>query len=112
MSEEEKKAIETTKIMIKYVGDNYIPKQNREKLKILLNLIEKLQKENEEIREWKFVIDNPIDLKKLSELDLIKIFGKSYIAVDKIKAKIEELENKSLDDLYKRIGELEELLEE
>lgn len=76
----------------------------------LLNLIEKQQKEieelkreNKEIREWKCVIDNPIDLKKLSELDLIKIFGKSYIAVDKIKAKIEEVdENGYWEFLEKR----------
>ena len=54
--------------------------------------IEELKEENKEIREWKYVIDNPIDLKKLSELDIIKIFGKSYIAKDIIKARIKELE--------------------
>ena len=55
--------------------------------------IKELEQENREIREWKYVIDNPIDLEKLKELDLIKIKGKEYISKDKIKAKIEELEN-------------------
>ena len=38
------------------------------------------KKENKEIRDWKYVIDNPIDLDKLKELDLIKIKGKEYIS--------------------------------
>lgn len=71
------------KDLLKYKTDE-IEKQQKE--------IEELKEENKEIREWKYVIDNPIDLKKLSELDIIKIFGKSYIAKDLIKAKIEELE--------------------
>ena len=42
--------------------------------------IEELKKENKEIRDWKYVIDNPIDLDKLKELDIIKIKGKEYIS--------------------------------
>ena len=61
--------------------------------KELIERIKELEQENREIREWKYVIDNPIDLEKLKELDLIKIKGKEYISKDKIKAKIEELEN-------------------
>lgn len=57
--------------------------------KELIERIKELEQENREIREWKYVIDNPIDLEKLKELDLIKIKGKEYISVDKIKAKIE-----------------------
>ena len=60
--------------------------------KELIERIKELEQENKEIRDWKYVIDNPIDLKKLSELDIIKIFGKSYIAKDIIKARIKELE--------------------
>ena len=75
--------------------------------------IVELKEENKEIREWKYVIDNPIDLKKLSELDIIKIFGKSYIAKDLIKAKIEELERQEKEEpdafLCKRV--LQSLLE-
>lgn len=103
MSDEEKKAIDLLKNIDKKkclmlecpVVENNIERQ----LKIIeLNRIirkqskeiEELKEENKEIREWKYVIDNPIDLKKLCELDLIKIFGKSYISEDEIKAKIEE----------------------
>ena len=58
--------------------------------KELIERIKELEQENREIREWKYVIDNPIDLEKLKELDLIKIKGKEYISKDKIKAKILE----------------------
>ena len=40
--------------------------------KELIERIKELEQENREIREWKYVIDNPIDLEKLKELDLIK----------------------------------------
>ena len=73
--------------------------------------IEELKKENKEIRDWKYVIDNPIDLKKLSELDIIKIFGKSYIAKDIIKAKIEEVEQWELYNMkIPRLSTLDERL--
>lgn len=49
-----------------------------------------LEKENSEIREWKYVIDTCEDLDKLKELDLIKIKGKEYISKDKIREKIQE----------------------
>lgn len=100
MSDEEKKAIESLIEIREFANlssykDTKISQLNA--IDVVLNLIEKqskeieeLKKENKEIRDWKYVIDNPIDLKKLSELDIIKIFGKSYIAKDKIKAKIEE----------------------
>ena len=51
-----------------------------EKVKQLEKEIEELKKENKEIRDWKYVIDNPIDLDKLKELDIIKIKGKEYIS--------------------------------
>lgn len=65
---------------------NLIKKQSKE--------IEELNKENLEIRDWKYVIDSPIDLDKLKELDLIKIKGKEYVSKDKIKAKIEEVQKR------------------
>lgn len=70
--------------------DNEAPIDIAKAIEDLINKNKELKKENKEIRDWKYVIDNPIDLKKLSELEIIKIFGKSYIAKDKIKAKIEE----------------------
>lgn len=96
MSDEEKKEFEHLKEKIEmnklYGIDIYL---NKEQVKIIENLIkeiEELKRENLEIRDWKYVIDNPIDLDKLKKLDLIKIKGKEYISVDKIKAKIKELE--------------------
>lgn len=62
-----------------------------EERKELIERIKELEQENREIREWKYVIDNPIDLEKLKELDLIKIKGKEYISKDKIKAKLEKI---------------------
>ena len=102
LSDEERKAIENLKIEYEKLmkEDNILFPLYKSDAKRLIDIIEKqskeieeLKKENKEIRVWKYVIDNPIDLKKLSELDIIKIFGKSYIAKDIIKAKIEELEN-------------------
>lgn len=102
MSDEEKKAIERIDYIQDFIIENgqYNADVNdMEYFSKVLNIIEKQSKEieklkadNKEIREWKYVIDNPIDLKKLSELDIIKIFGKSYIAKDIIKARIKELE--------------------
>ena len=45
MNKEEKQAIETTKIIIEYAGDNFLCKEHREKLQTLLNLIEKQQRQ-------------------------------------------------------------------
>lgn len=119
LSDEEKQAIE-------YLKRHIIPCYGRKGTiefmlnDTLLNLIEKQQKEieelkeeNKEIREWKYVIDNPIDLQKLSELDVIKIFDKSYIAKDIIKAKIEEYkkQQKEESDAYLCIKVLQSLLE-
>lgn len=95
LSDEEKQAIK----VLNHFNPVDCGREDTQAIETILNLIEKqskeieeLKKENKEIRDWKYVIDNPIDLKKLSELDIIKIFGKSYIAKDKIKAKIEEID--------------------
>ena len=98
-------AIKTLKVLIGLEEFNKLSYKENKAIETLLTSYEKQQKEieelkeeNKEIREWKYVIDNPIDLKKLSELDLIKIFGKSYIAEDKIKAKIEEINKEMLNE--------------
>lgn len=100
MSEEEKKAIANFKYWIDTNTERgicYLPDYICAKV---LNLIEKqqkeikeLKKENVEIRGWKYTIDTIEDLDKLKELDLIKIKGKEYISKDKIREKIEMLEN-------------------
>ena len=95
LSDEEKKAVVYLKSYC--INDVLYDNKHYEQIETVLNLIEKqqkeieeLKKENLEIRDWKYVIDSPIDLDKLKELDLIKIKGKVYISEDKIKAKIEE----------------------
>lgn len=80
--------------------------------KELIERIKELEQENREIREWKYVIDSPIDLEKLKELDLIKIKGKEYISKDKIKAKIEDILNSENSEAIEKLIEWQSLLEE
>jgi hypothetical protein len=56
----------------------------------------KLEEENKEIRQWKYVIDTYEDLDKLKELDLIKIKGKKYIAENRLQ-EFKDLLIKELD---------------
>ena len=63
MSEEEKKAIEFIKDLIAWdVRQDLCPnKEECENLEIILNLIEKLQKENEELKEdLKYVLNQTL----------------------------------------------------
>ena len=86
----------------------------------LINKIEELQKENQEIRQWKYTIDTKEDLDKLKELDLIKIKGKKYISKNKIEHKIkilkeerEEYNNSIIaSNLLSQIYLLESILED
>ena len=86
----------------------------------LINKIEELQKENQEIRQWKYTIDTKEDLDKLKELDLIKIKGKEYISKNKIEHKIkilkeerEECNNSIIaSNLLSQIYLLESILED
>lgn len=86
----------------------------------LINKIEELQKENQEIRQWKYTIDTIEDLDKLKELDLIKIKGKEYISKNKIEHKIkilkeerEEYNNSIIaSNLLSQIYLLESILED
>ena len=103
LEEKEKEAIKDLEEYLHWEelqGFSMLPRDKH--IETLLNLVEtliaenkelkeekeELKRENLEIRDWKYVIDSPIDLDKLKELDLIKIKGKEYISVDKIKAKI------------------------
>lgn len=134
MSEEEKQAIEILRSfepneLVEYAIylqaleklTNLIDKQQKE--------IKELKRENIEIRGWKYTIDTIEDLDKLKELDLIKIKGKEYISKDKIREKIEMLENElrknnenieytrkliytADETIKKEIQDLEKLLEE
>lgn len=54
--------------------------------KELIERIKELEQENREIREWKYVIDNPIDLEKLKEID------NSKYAIEVLEELLEESE--------------------
>lgn len=88
MNEEEKKAIEildTFELRRKTKNYKEILLEDSQSVKILLNLIEKLQKENEEYSK---------------QLDLDYV-DKNYISKKKIEDTIEELKGK-LEDISKR----------
>lgn len=88
MSEEEKKAVERMKQVLAKNVHTFI-----NELEIVLNLVEKLQKENEELREkWDkdtHILQNELDLTNVDKIN-------NYIPVQKVKDKIEELKNKPL----------------
>lgn len=95
ISEEEKKAIE----LLEDIKNNswttkYIMSSDSKNAELLLNLIAKLQKENEELK------NQEATAKKINEL-LVQRYSNS-IPVQKIKDKIEEL-NKKVKD-YQCIG--------
>lgn len=86
MSEEEKKAIEileTFELRRKTKNYREISLEDSQSVKIILNLIEKLQKENEELKKL-HIQDN-------KHLDFIM---ENSILIRKVKSKIEELNKK------------------
>lgn len=101
MSEEEKKAIEYTKLDIKITkeqlknGDLFMSeKQERERinnLKIILNLIEKLQKELNQEKEKNKELKEKYSRKLVDFQKEREEYEKNYISKDKIKEKIEEI---------------------
>ena len=137
--EEEKKAIETMQTIIEFGGDNFLCKEHRKQLQIILNLIEKQQKEIsllkdqleyvkseyeetieqqqkeiEELKEKNGVLQNELN-KKIEALDKA-MNNPDYISKNKIKAKIENLEKQDkeskLSHNYLVIPVLQELLKE
>ena len=117
MSNEEKKAIERLIIYKDKIKDELYPIIDFEEEKaigIVLNLIEKQQKEIEELKEKNMHITK----------ETVDFINSHYIHKDKIKAKIEEIQN-MYDELPKNpkehlhsrteylivIGELQSLLE-
>ena len=116
MTEEENKAIERCNELIKDEHKEWIGMSNQEAIKIALNLIEKLQKENEEK-------DKKILGRKFYEVDLNELLKENYIRKDKIRKELEELKNKEQElsdgqgywgssDLQAQIEILEDILEE
>ena len=92
-----------------------------EAIQNLIARYKELEKENLEIRDWKYVIDSYEDLDRLKELDVIKIKGKEYLAKSKVQEKIEDYTEKSKHPLVNAqsrreytfgIKALQELLED
>ena len=109
MSKKEKKAVETLKDLAStiYYGDmNFIESDD---LKIILKLIEKQQKEIEELKK-----DNNHQWEERCRLTFD--IEKNFISKDKIREKIKELENVSCAECIESAEEdiklLQELLEE
>ena len=82
MNEEEKKAIEK----FKFCGGNFV--LDKESSKVVLNLIEKLQKENSMLKKVNKITEN-ITTEDVERA--IKEAEKQYIPVQKVKDKIEKL---------------------
>ena len=100
MTEEEKKAICELKNYISRRKLNYTKLDRHDKsIDNLLNLIEKLQKENEELKE----INNELEAEKN---EAIRRYNFETIPIQKIKDKIEELD-KAYEDSKDENGESE-----
>ena len=121
MSDEEKKAIEVIKGLAVYYDDySLLDKEEIEEneevnnsINIIINLIEKQSKEIEELKETlkctqnSWYEDTKVIEKQFKEIEELKKYEKYYeemeevnkrfIAVDKIKAKIEEVSNGTFD---------------
>ena len=111
MSEEEKKAIEELKSFINDKDCVYwIGKNGEEAVKIILNLIEKQQKEIERLEARKYMFN--AETGEISQIPL----NNNYINKDKIREKIEDLEKQDkeskLSHNYLIIPVLHSLLEE
>ena len=119
MNEEERKAVEilnTFELRRKTKNYKEISLEDSQSVEIVLNLIEKLQRENEELK--KFIIEGitvvPYSPYKNYRLDFLR---ENFVSKKKIKDKIEEL-SKTKGDLAthiavsERIRALQEILEE
>ena len=125
MNGEEKSAIENIKALkILFEIDDKkdfeatpsVQKEIAKDLKTLLNLIKQLQKENEKL---KTKLLNILEASKVIKVETLSYIKENYITIQKIKNKIELLEEKAkyeqnaqvLVQLYKQIKVLQELLE-
>lgn len=95
ITKEQKEAIEFIKDLIAWdVRQDLCPnKEECENLEILLNLIEKLQKENEELEE----INNELEAEKN---EAIRRYNFETISIKKVKDKIEELNQYYKKEIY------------
>ena len=111
LSDEEKKAIEIIKFLqnkcIQENGTGMMPIYRIDDLanaiKILLNLIEKQQKEIEELKKPKYVIN--------CETNEITKLTNDFVSKDKIKVKIEDILNSENSEAIEKLIEWQSLLE-
>ena len=96
LSDEEKEAIEWLKRLVKLNKRDNLDDTFAE---ILLNLIEKQSKEIEELKKYE---------KYYEEMEEV---NKRFIAVDKIKAKIEDILNSENSEAIEKLIEWQSLLE-
>lgn len=118
MNEEEKKAIEilnTFEFRGKTRNYKEISSEDSKSVKIVLNLIEKLQKENEELKEdrdkFKKALGKRITYCNELEKDLFENGSNYVIPKQKVKEKIEELIKEGRHYNANKIEVLQELLE-
>lgn len=97
MTSEEQEAIKGLKHAAKNPESKFwLGTQGMENIKIVLNLIDRQQKELEERNKYN-ITTLPFEKIKadIEQNKNISIFGKEYISEDKIREKIKELENKN-----------------
>ena len=103
LSDEEKKAIDYLQLCYDL---STITNESLSKLGIVLNLIEKQSKEIEELN--KALMTATL---KIEGLKIEAVYNDNYISKDKIKAKIEELENEHTGCTTNIFSVLQSLLE-
>lgn len=98
MNEEEKKAIEilnTFKLRRKTKNYKEISLEDSQSVEIILNLIEKLQKENEELRNKLSLKQFDINVVYNDYLEKLNEYKENSISIQKVKDKIEKLNDES-----------------
>ena len=93
MNEEEKNAIEYLKNRLYGNEDCKYIDVAQEDLRVFIKLIEKLQKENEELKKSKITYEKVRDIQEKNK----NIVDNEYIPKQKVKDKIEELNKKEID---------------
>lgn len=108
MNEEEKQAVEilnTFEFRSKTKNYKGISLEDSKSVKIVLNLIDKLQKENEELKKSKITYEKVRDIQEKNR----NIVDNKYISKQKVKDKIEELDEEleimKVDNMYSRYKE-------
>ena len=125
MTEEEKKAIKSMKKFARYKDS--MSAVSASEMNIILNLVEKLQKENEELRQnYDIATTEMEELKEQKKIDMYligdsiskEIVKRDYIPKDKIRDKLDEIMSYTFTSIEERhqqnyaYDRIRELLEE